>query len=102
MSKVKNNFLKKEDFNKIKEALTSDIFPWYLNNNKTSKDPKEYTKDKNDYQFTHVFFDDKINSNAYNLLEPITEILKPKYFIRIKANQHSFLSKIDLVLWYLL
>jgi|TARA_R110000796_G_scaffold91037_1_gene195140 hypothetical protein len=95
MSKVKNNFLKKEDFNKIKEALTSNIFPWYLNNNKTSKDPKKYTKHKNDYQLTHTFFeDDKINSNAYSLLEPIIEILKPKYFIRIKANLVSNTDKV--------
>jgi len=84
MSKVKNNFLKKEDFKKIQKALLSDIFPWYLNNTKT------YTgksKNKYDYQLTHTFFDDnKINSNAFSLLKPVTDILKPKYYVRIKAN----------------
>jgi hypothetical protein len=100
MVKIKDNFLKKEDFKKIQEALLSDIFPWYLNRTKTYEGK---SKNKYDYQLTHTFFDDtRINSKAFNLLPPITDILKPKYYIRIKANLvpntnkvHKFEKHID-------
>ena len=94
MSKVRNNFLKKEDFKNIKEALTSDIFPWYLNKTKTFKGK---SKNKYDYQLTHTFFDDmKVNSEAFRLLKPITNLLKPQYYVRIKANLVPNTNKIHI------
>jgi hypothetical protein len=78
--KVINNVLKEEDSLKIKNKLESSFFPWYvtigINNN----------FDKN-FQFTHNFYSDySIQSEYFNLLLPIIEILRPISILRIKAN----------------
>jgi len=87
MIKIKDNYIKKEDMKNIKNMFLSNLFPWYVNTNKTSIDPKEYTKDKNDYQLTHTFVaNGEVNSNAYENLLPIINKMKVKNFIRIKAN----------------
>lgn len=94
MIQIKDNFLNKKDFKTIKEMMESNTFPWYFNNYKI--DPSQKNKDAGmyDYQFVHNFFlDNRINSNAYNVLEPIHKKLKPKFYIRIKANLNSYTHK---------
>jgi hypothetical protein len=73
------NFLKKEDFNTLKNNLMSFTFPWYMN--------KVVDLKSNQYQLTHLFYrDSTINSEFYNLVRPIINIIKPISIIRIKAN----------------
>ena len=83
MIKIKNNFLHKDDFKNLKDPMLGPDFPWYYNNTKVDKESKD---DLNNYQLTHTFFDGKINSNAYRLIEPVLQKLKVKELIRIKAN----------------
>ena len=100
MTKVKNNFLNKEDFKNLKDPMLSPNFPWYYNNTKVDKEGKD---NLNNYQLTHTFFiDNKINSGAYHLIEPVLQKLKVKEVIRVKANlvprtntTHKFESHLD-------
>ena len=75
-----NNFLKEEEFIKIKNLMIGHDFPWYLS--------KGINKIKdNNHQFVHIFYvDDKINSNFFNELNPLIKKLKIRSLLRIKAN----------------
>ena len=98
--KVIDNKVSKTLQNKIEEYFLHDNFPWYYNNTKVDKEGKD---DLNNYQLTHTFFSDgKINSGAYNLIEPILQKLKVKKLIRAKANLvprtfriHKFEAHVD-------
>ena len=75
-----DNFLDEGSFNFLKNAMISDTFPWYYNDQKV---------DFNDgaYQFTHVFYNNyKPNSDYLGILNPIFDKLKIKALRRIKAN----------------
>ena len=77
--KVINNFLKKEDLLKIQSTLLDNVFfPWYLQNG--------VSVIGDGFQFTHVFYNEKINSGYFDLLKPILDKLKIKKLLRIKAN----------------
>ena len=78
--KVINNFLDKEDLLKIQSTLlNSTYFPWYLQNSVS-------VIGDNGFQFTHVFYNEKINSGYFDLLKPILDKVKIKKLLRIKAN----------------
>ena len=53
MIKEIKNYLDLENFNQIKNLLTSNEFPWFLNEFKVepNKQNKIY-----DWQFTHIFY----------------------------------------------
>ena len=72
------NLLKKKDFKHLENIIHGKNFPWYLN-------PVVRPKDKL-YQFTHVFYYHKINSQFFKDLKPVLDILKPRELLRIKAN----------------
>jgi hypothetical protein len=73
-----DNFLSSDDFNQIKNILLGNNFPWYIN---------KVVSFSNDVQFTHVFYDnDKVNSNAFEILTPILDKINYKKLIRIKTN----------------
>ena len=77
---VIENVLKKENFLTIKNTLEGGSFPWYF-----SKVLIE--KINNNFQFVHTFYNNfTVNSNFYDLIIPIIEVLKPLSLIKIKAN----------------
>jgi hypothetical protein len=77
---VIKNVLKKENFLTIKNTLEGGNFPWYF-----SKVLIE--KINNNFQFVHTFYNNfTVNSNFYDLIIPIIEVLKPLSLIKIKAN----------------
>ena len=79
---IEDNFLEKKDFKVIKNLICSDKFPWFF-----SKKIYGFKENILNYQFTHNFFKDHmINSNAYSILLPLINKIKPKAIIRIKAN----------------
>lgn len=86
MIKIFDNFLDKKDFTKIKELMLSFDFPWYLN-------AVVYETDK-DFQFTHIFYNNNINSNYFEILSPIIDKIKPFCLLRIKANLLTKTNKI--------
>jgi hypothetical protein len=79
--KVDKNFLQKKDFLDIKKIMTNPEFPWFFGNRNFD------LKSIFNQQFCHIFYRNyTINSNFFNLLNPLIEKLKPKALIRIKAN----------------
>ena len=90
--KVIDNFLNKNDFLKIKNALESYNFPYYLQ--------KEINKnhDKNDLScyFTHMLFSHESGySNNFYIVAPLIQKLKVKALIRVKANIYLKTEKIE-------
>ena len=78
--KVIDNFLDKEYFIKLKNTVVNINFPWYFQKGKV------FDFDDN-FQCTHVFFNDnKINSNYFELLEPLLLKLNIKSLVRLKLN----------------
>jgi hypothetical protein len=81
MIKVFKNVLKKEEADYLEDRFTSNTFPWFITRGIVNE------KIDKDYQFNHIFYTDfRINSDSFNLLEPILNVLKPTSLIRIKAN----------------
>jgi hypothetical protein len=83
MYKVINNFLLEKEFNDIKNIIMGGNFPWFYN-------PFVNEEDANNFYFTHTFFDySKVNSNYYEVLNPVIEKLEIKALIRAKGNLYS-------------
>ena len=84
---IKKNFLNLEDYQKIKEEISNDKFPWYFN--ETS------IEDENSpFQFTHRFLKNGITSSPINILYPLLSKLKALTFLRINANLNTATNKI--------
>ena len=89
--KVIDNFLDKEDFINLRHhMLVGKFFPWYFQDTKDFK----ADKDLNQYQFTHLFFDNYKPSQYFYLVEPLLSKLKVKSLIRIKANLNPYSPKL--------
>jgi len=78
-----DNFLEIEDFNRIKDVLMDEYFPWYFNGYVINEEEKELSQ----YQFTHTFYKNYApTSNYLEVLNPIISKIKPVGLLRIKAN----------------
>ena len=88
---VKDNFLNQADYEKIRNIMLGDYFPWYLQQEVTY-----FTKDKSQFFWSHVFFkhNEGIISSCYKILDPLLKKLKFKALIRVKANLYSRQDKI--------
>jgi hypothetical protein len=88
---IKDNFLDQADFEKLKDIMLGNKFPWYFADGVTLD-----LQHKDHFYWTHGFFmDDKgVNSSAYEILDPLLKKLKIKALIRIKANLYSNQGKI--------
>tara|TARA_R100001086_G_scaffold99445_3_gene49648 strand:- start:302 stop:790 length:489 start_codon:yes stop_codon:yes gene_type:complete len=90
--KIIDNALSQEEFKKIKDLVLGFYFPWFFAPyvaQKTSKDG---------FHFNHVFFGvepHKVNSDFFNILQPVLNLLKPKAIIRIKANLYPPTENIE-------
>lgn len=81
--KITNDFLDKEDFEKIQNFFLSSDFPWYYNDhiNYPGEDIGGFK------QFTHMLYNNlRPTSFAYDNLDPILSKIKPFAIARIKAN----------------
>tara|TARA_R100001015_G_C4479369_1_gene60367 strand:+ start:86 stop:565 length:480 start_codon:yes stop_codon:yes gene_type:complete len=82
MIEIIDNFLEEDEFNKIRDVLMSDNFPWFYN---------DYITNKNDlshkFYFTHTFYRQPARiSNWFDLWINTLQKLKCNSIIRIKAN----------------
>ncbi len=82
---VIDNFLPSYYFNQLQSTLESGTFPWYYNPGINMEYEKEH------YQFTHVFFDEKspwngVASEYYDMWEYCFQKLGVKKLVRLKAN----------------
>ena len=87
---VVDNFLKKEDYEQLREILESNNFPWYF---------QLYTAVKTDdifnYQFIHLFYKNYVpNSEYFYILKPLIKQINPISLIRVKANLNPISHKI--------
>ena len=76
---VVDNFLKKEDYEQLREILESNNFPWYF---------QLYTAVKTDdifnYQFIHLFYKNYVpNSEYFYILKPLIKQINPISLIRV-------------------
>jgi len=86
--KVYNNFLPKEEFLEIKNFMTGNYFPWYVQNSVVNE------KDNN-FQLTHLFYNNCIiNSDLFKILNVFLKKINPLCIIRIKANLLTKTEKI--------
>ena len=90
MFEVKDNFLDVTEHVALKNIMESETFPWYFNKYKVQHKPNKLFH----YQFCHIFYNNKINSDYFNDLEPILKKLKYKSLIRIKANLNPISNKL--------
>ena len=81
--KIIDNFLEKEEFEKIQQTMMGMDFPWYYQKN--SNDQKDGLS-----QLIHGFYNfklsDRANSSFLKMLNPILKKLNAIGLIRIKAN----------------
>jgi len=79
MIKIHDDFLSEDKFNLIKTEMTSNRFPWFYHEGKTTYDTLP--------ALTHGFYDNNfINSDWFSILEPIIDKCKMISINRIKAN----------------
>jgi len=80
--KVSKNYLDNTSFSNIKETLLSPYFPWYYNEGVVKINDGQS-------QLVHTFFDKDngyINSNYFQIIQPILNKFKIFTLLRIKAN----------------
>lgn len=87
--KIVDNFLDKESFLNLKNAMLSNNFEWHYNDNVST------IEDKDNFYFIHYFYNNyNNNSNRSTLINCIINKLKPKAIIRIKGNLYTKTKKI--------
>ena len=82
--RIKDNFLDKEEFDKLSSHIMGESFPWYYSDIITNKND---TNDK--LYFVHHIYNSKqpgITSDWCNLFNKFLKKLNYKSLIRIKAN----------------
>jgi len=92
--KIIDNFLQKKDFLKIKDTVLNVDFPWYYE--PIINDLHEENKKDLTCYFTHLVFDNKINSSFFELINEIL-LTKLNYssLIRVKCNLHPHTSILE-------
>tara|TARA_Y100000004_G_scaffold87877_1_gene98494 strand:- start:480 stop:986 length:507 start_codon:yes stop_codon:yes gene_type:complete len=80
MYKIFDNFLSKEEYDKINDVMLGAFFPWYCHNGKVNEDD-------NLIGISHCFYENnKVVSDYYNLLYLIIQKCNMKAVRRVKAN----------------
>lgn len=85
--KIYDNFLNNEDFLKIYELMTSNNFPWYLNEHVVHKKERENFKELKNFQFVHMFYNNfSIQSVYFTNISSIISQMEVSALIKIKSN----------------
>ena len=99
--KIIDNFLDKEPFKKLQSFLLSNECAWFYNESKVifekNKKPfapiKGYPSD-NPHQFIHSFYDSNHTWSQWTgHIAPLLDKIKPRVWIRVKANLSNINSK---------
>ena len=94
MVEYQDNFLSKEEYQKIYELMTSSVFPWYYTTDIT------FTKENaidNLFYMAHTFYNDDIPLSNYfdSHILMFKDKLKAKTFIRVKGNLYPGQNKLN-------
>lgn len=85
-----DNVLTKSEHEKIKSTLFSGSFPWYIRKSISSNSFSKNLKEKNDFYFFHVLFEDfTVRSQHIDLVVPLIKTLNVRSLTRIKCNFYS-------------
>jgi hypothetical protein len=96
--KVIDNYLNKEEANRIEDQLMSVEFPWYYNKDIIYGSAGLREERLNNFQFTHNFYSNYTpNSSYFNILKPLLFKLDAVSILRIKSN---LLTKTDKIIEY--
>lgn len=80
MIKVIDNFLEKEYFDQLFDAISSDMFPWYLQHSVS-------TDNDGHIQMTHnIYKNSSPQSDLYDLMDSLIDRLNICAILRIKVN----------------
>lgn len=82
-TKIKDNFLAQEDFDKLQNFMcgSNSKMYWFYNNMIVDAD------DVDNFKFSHTFYDAHSPQSSFmGVLNPILNIIKPLSILRIKAN----------------
>ena len=92
MFQIKDNFLPKDEFLKIKNILLSKTFPWFYTNNVAHPEDNAV----GNFYLTHAVYEkgNIMSQPALNLLGPILLKLKIEKLFRVKCNFYSHTPKI--------
>ena len=97
--KIIDNYLNKEVFKTLQDALLSNEFPWFYNESKVTKpscSPIKGYETQDQHQFTHTFFGNEQNLNwtpTTAIVAPLLDKIKPRVWIRVKLNLSTINSK---------
>ena len=88
MFEIKDNFLKKNQYDSMKNIITNDSFSWFIQHG------IRYEGDKGLF-FSHTFYNENgINSDFYEkIVIPFIEKLKIKKLFRAKLNLYTKTNK---------
>ena len=81
MIEIKDNFLDKTLFLKIKNLMIDSYMPWFFNNEINEVNNK-------DYYFTHLFVNDNksVSSLSKDIIAPLMNNINHKKILKAKAN----------------
>tara|TARA_R100000995_G_scaffold80134_1_gene51692 strand:+ start:2460 stop:3002 length:543 start_codon:yes stop_codon:yes gene_type:complete len=89
--KVIDNFLDKNNLEKLEDQVMSAYMPWYFNDHVNIKGDDHF---QFVYGFVHPGGEPNCNEFMMNLLEPFAVKLKVKNFHRVKANLSTKTNKL--------
>ena len=93
-----DDFLPKDEFDKMKEVILSASFPWYYTPSKVTNPEgipntdENWTKmklliDEYNWQFFHVFYINNVpNSNHLEVINPLLEKINPFSWIKVRGT----------------
>ena len=85
--KIKDNFLKQDDFDRVKKLLTENDFPWFFRDKYYAMDWFDHQDELDKFQFTHTFYeDDMVRSEYMDQLNCFMELIRPISIFRITTN----------------
>tara|TARA_Y100000004_G_C8861162_1_gene389146 strand:- start:402 stop:893 length:492 start_codon:yes stop_codon:yes gene_type:complete len=89
MIEVIDDFMPEEHAKKMYDTMIGPDFSWYITLNVAKKHVES-----NDYYFTHLFYDNGINSDYYeDFIKPISDKLNARELIRVKGNMYTNQNK---------
>tara|TARA_B100000131_G_C17875639_1_gene516104 strand:+ start:60 stop:572 length:513 start_codon:yes stop_codon:yes gene_type:complete len=91
---IKDDFLPRDEWTVIKDALCGDNFPWYWTDEVLNKDREDLhpilCEKEYNFQFFHeMYSNNHVNSQQLYILSPILNALNIRALVRVKANLNT-------------
>lgn len=87
--KVVDNYLSKENYEKVKNIVDSPLFAWYFSSKVAT------LEDKKGFYFYHILFDkNQIFSDFFKSVSCLWETLNARALLRVKANLYTATNKL--------